>query len=78
MPPPETFFLERDEIATLLRRLPIEERHARRDRVLILLLYNTGARVQEVADLRLEHMELTEPARVRLHGKGDERRVYPL
>jgi len=77
-PPPETFFLERDEIATLLRRLPTEGRHARRDRALVLLLYNTGARVQEVADLRLEHLTLGDPARVRLHGKGDKWRVCPL
>lgn len=68
-PPPETFFLERDEIATLLRRLPTEGRHARRDRALFLLLYNTGARVQEVADLRREHLDLGESPRVRLHGK---------
>ena len=77
-PPPETFFLERDEIATLLRRLPTEGRHARRDRALFLLLYNTGARVQEVADLRVEHLELSESPRVRLHGKGDRWRVCPL
>jgi site-specific recombinase XerD len=77
-PPPETFFLERDDVATLLRRLPTDGRHALRDRALFLLLYNTGARVQEVADLRIEHLELREPPRVRLHGKGDKWRVCPL
>src|SRR5262245_8152265 len=45
-PPPETFFLERDEIEALLRRLPIQGRHAAKDRALFLVLYNTGARVQ--------------------------------
>jgi integrase/recombinase XerD len=77
-PPPETFFLELDEIDTLLRRLPPHGRHALRDRVLFLLLYNTGARVQEIADLRIEHLDLGPQPRVRLHGQGDKWRVCPL
>jgi integrase/recombinase XerD len=77
-PPPETFFLERDEVETLLRRLPARGRHALRDRALFLLLYNTGARVQEIADLRIEHLDLGPQPRVRLHGKGDKWRVCPL
>src|SRR5437773_416590 len=45
---------------------------------MLLLLYNTGARVQEIADLRIEHVTLTSPAHVRLHGKGDKWRTCPL
>ena len=78
VPPPETHFLDRDEIATLFRRLPSEGRFALRDRALLLMLYNTGARVQEIADVRVEHMELGAQPRVRLHGKGDKWRVCPL
>ena len=77
-PPPETFFLERDEVERLWRRLPAHGRHALRDRALFLLLYNTGARVQEIADLRIEHLDLGPQPRVRLHGKGDKWRVCPL
>ena len=33
---------------------------ALRDRALVLFLYNTGAREQEVADLRVEHLDLGE------------------
>ncbi len=76
--PPETRYLERDEVATLFAQLPARGRRALRDRVLLLLLYNTGARVQEVADLRVEHLDLRRPARVRLHGKGDKWRTCPL
>src|SRR6266849_4351369 len=47
VPPPETHFLDRDEITKLFRHLPKEGRFAVRDRALLLLLYNTGARVQE-------------------------------
>ena len=50
--PPETRFLERDEIEDLLRHLPRDGPLALRDRTLILFLYNTGARAQEAADLR--------------------------
>ncbi len=77
-PPPETHFLEREEVATLFRRLPSGGQLALRDRALFLLLYNTGARVQEIADLRIEHVDLGAQPRVRLHGKGDKWRVCPL
>lgn len=43
-----------------------------------MFLYNTGARVQEVADLRYKHLELEGQPRVQLHGKGDKWRVCPL
>jgi site-specific recombinase XerD len=76
--PAETRFLERDEVQDLLRHLPQDGRLALRDRALILFLYNTGARVQEAADLRVEHLELGEYPLVRLHGKGDKWRTCPL
>ncbi len=76
--PGETHFLERDEVEALWRQLPRTGRWASRDRTLLLFLYNTGARVQEVADLRVEHLELGENAVVRLHGKGDKWRSCPL
>jgi integrase/recombinase XerD len=78
VPPPETRFLERDEVQQLLHGLPSTGRLALRDRALLLFLYNTGARVQEVADLRVEHLDLSEHPTVRLHGKGDKWRTCPL
>jgi len=76
--PPETFFLERDEVRSLFARLPKRGRVALRDRALLLFLYNTGARVQEVAELRVENLDLCPQPRVRLHGKGDKWRLCPL
>ena len=78
VPPPETRFLERDEIQQLLQDLPTRGRFALRDQALLLFLYNTGARVQEAADLRVEHLDLGEHPTVRLHGKGDKWRTCPL
>lgn len=76
--PAETHFLERDEIEALFRHLPDDGRLALRDRTLLLFLYNTGARAQEAADLRVEHLDLDEQPLVRLHGKGDKWRTCPL
>jgi integrase/recombinase XerD len=76
--PAETHFLERDEMESLLRHLPLTGRLAQRDHALILFLYNTGARAQEVTELRAENLELGDRALVRLHGKGDKWRTCPL
>lgn len=76
--PPETHFLERDEVEELLRRMPSNGRLALRDRALLLFLYNTGARVQEVAELRVGTLDLGEHPLVRPHGKGDKWRTCPL
>jgi len=77
-PLPEMRFMDRHEIRALFAHLPREGRYAVRDDAILLLLYNTGARVQEIADLRIEHVTLTSPAHVRLHGKGDKWRTCPL
>jgi site-specific recombinase XerD len=75
--PPETRFLERDQIGALFAGLPSRGPSALRDRTLLLFLYNTGARVQEVADLRVADLDLR-ASRARLHGKGDKWRTCPL
>jgi len=76
--PPRTRFLEREEIEILFKKLPKNTPLALRDRTLLLFLYNTGARAQEVADLRVENLDLGDKPKVRLHGKGDKWRVCPL
>jgi integrase/recombinase XerD len=74
----KTVYLERDEIEGLFQALPNEGSLALRDRTLLMFLYNTGARVQEAADVRLADVDLSEPYRVRLHGKGDKWRSCPI
>jgi site-specific recombinase XerD len=49
-----------------------------RDKALIQLLYNTGARVQEIADLRISDLRFENPATVTLTGKGRKIRTLPL
>ncbi|HQR80676.1 MAG TPA: tyrosine-type recombinase/integrase [Actinomycetota bacterium] len=76
--PARTHYLERDETEALFRALPHHGTRALRDRTLLLFLYNTAARVQETADVRLGDLDLSEPGLVRLHGKGDKWRTCPL
>ena len=76
--PPEAHYLERDEVERLFRDIPHTGRLALRDRALLLFLYNTGARVQEVVDLRVGNLDLGAGPLVRLHGKGDKWRTCPL
>ena len=77
-PPPRIRYLERDEVEAVFQHLPKKAPWALRDRTLLLFLYNTGARAQEVADLKVGNLDLGEKPRVRLHGKGDKWRVCPL
>jgi site-specific recombinase XerD len=76
--PPATGYLERDQVQALFAGLPRKGPLSLRDRALLLFLYNTGARVQEVAELKVANLELDDPPRVHLHGKGDKWRVCPL
>ena len=78
MAPPRTRFLQRDEVEALFRTLPSSGPFSLRDPTLLLFLYNTGARVQEVVRLRVGHLELGASPRVHLHGKGDKWRICPL
>lgn len=51
---------------------------SRRDRALLLLLYNTGARISEALAIRARDLQLARPRQVRLHGKGGKDRICPL
>lgn len=76
--PPEPHHLERDQIGALFSSLHPDDRNHQRDRALLLFLYNTGARVQEAADLQVAQLDLGHRPSVRLHGKGDKWRECPL
>jgi integrase/recombinase XerD len=67
-----------DAIKCLLEQIPTQNRHGRRNLTLLSLLYESGARVQELVDLTPSSLRLDKPALVRLHGKGDKTRVVPL
>ncbi len=49
-----------------------------RDLSIIALMYDTGARVQEIADLQVADIRTKVPATIKLTGKGCKTRIIPL
>ncbi len=70
--------LARQEISHLLNTPDCARLEGRRDAALLWFLYNTGARAQEVVDVRLPAVHFNAPAQVRLQGKGRKERLCPL
>jgi integrase/recombinase XerD len=71
-------YLEYEEIAAVLASVDRSTRAGRRDYTLLATMFNTGARVQEILDLRASDLQLTKPHQVRLVGKGRKVRWCPL
>jgi integrase/recombinase XerD len=71
-------YLEYEEIQHVLAAVDQSTLDGRRDYALLATLFNTGARVQEILDLRACDVQLTKPFQVRLFGKGRKERFCPL
>ena len=71
-------YLSEDETKALLSTPDTSTRKGRRDQALLTLLYDSGARVQELVDLRVGDLRLNTPAQVKLTGKGRKTRCVPL
>jgi integrase/recombinase XerD len=71
-------FLSREEIQALLAAPDGSTWCGQRDRLLLTLLYNTGARVSELIGINVADVTLTPTPSVRLHGKGRKQRTVPL
>jgi len=70
--------LEFAEIQAVLAGIGRATVDARRDLVLLTLLFNTGARVSEIVGLYARDFRLSAPAHVLLRGKGRRERTCPL
>ena len=68
-----------EQVLKELLSLPDQtKKYGIRDTALLCLLYDSGARVQELIDLCLLDIRLETPATIRLYGKGRKVRVVPL
>ena len=71
-------YLEYEEIDSILKAIDRTTLMGHRDYALVATMFNTGARVQEIADVRACDLQLTKPFQVRLFGKGQKERYCPL
>lgn len=71
-------YLSIDGIKFLLEQIPTSNKTGRRNLALIALLYDSGARVQELIDLSPSSLNLNKPYCITLFGKGNKKRIVPL
>jgi site-specific recombinase XerD len=71
-------YLDKHEVEALLRAPDCSTRQGSRDHALLLFLYNSGARADEAASLRVSNLQLGTSPFVRILGKGNKWRVCPL
>lgn len=71
-------YLSEQKLGHLLAQVDRTDRHGERDYALLSLLYDTGARVQELLDLKPCDFHLDTSPFVRLRGKGRRERLCPL
>jgi len=76
---PYVEYLTQEQLKLLFSLPDITARLGRRDRFFMIFAYETGARIQELLDLRLSDIIRGDSTvRVRIHGKGDKTRYVPL
>jgi site-specific recombinase XerD len=71
-------YLSTDALKLLLSVPDGNSESGRRDATLLALLYDSGARVQELCDLVVSDIRLEPPGTIRLTGKGSKTRIVPL
>ncbi|MDN7182866.1 site-specific integrase [Caballeronia sp. SEWSISQ10-4 2] len=77
-PRPSVGYLSKEYLAQILAQPDLLTSEGRRDAVMLSVLYDTGARVQELIDLNAGDVRLDPPSQVRLLGKGRKMRAVPL
>lgn len=71
-------YLTTEGIKLLLEQPDLSTLNGRRNLALLALMYDSGARVQEIIDLKPSSIRLDSPSVVKLVGKGRKSRIVPL
>lgn len=75
---PPLMYLPLDSVKGLLEQPDRTTIQGKRDAVLLSLLYDTGARVQELVDLKVCDVALNDTVTILLTGKGGKSRIVPV
>ena len=71
-------YLTIEGIKSVLDAVETSSRTGLRDLTLLSLMYDSAARVQEIADLSVNDFRAEKPSTLRLTGKGSKTRIVPL
>jgi len=71
-------YFTRDEVSILLRLPDASSKLGYRNKVLLAVLYATGARTQELCDIKVNDVRFGKPTSVKLNGKGNKSRVVTI
>lgn len=71
-------YMSENAIRVLMNEPSPDSRLGLRDMCLMVLMYDTGARIQEVLHIRLCDLSLDNNAKVTLYGKGKKVRIVPV
>lgn len=75
---PTVAYLSPNDVQSIFAQIDTSTKYGRRDMTLLCLMYDSGARVQEICDLRVRDIRLQKPSTVTLTGKGSKARFVPI
>lgn len=74
----EIGYLDENQMRTLINEPDINRLNGLKHKTLLCLLYDTGARVQEICDLKVKDIFIGNHPTVKLNGKGNKTRIVPI
>jgi site-specific recombinase XerD len=75
---PTMIYLTLDGIKLLLKQPDQSTPKGKRNLAMLSLMYDSGARVQEIIDLMPSSINFNKPYTIRITGKGNKKRIVPL
>ena len=71
-------YLDIEEIKSIISSTDKKSPQSYRDFMIIFLLYETGARVSELINMKIRDFHMTKPYYIKILGKGNKERLVPL